>query len=81
MRAKRPAANGNRGKTTWIQGELAPTAFRLVLSAGKLNLPLVPSQDYVFNMENTIANIRILDVIRLVHGYFIFVFLIINMLS
>jgi hypothetical protein len=33
------------------------------------------------NMENTIANIRILDVIRLVHGYFIFVFLIINMLS
>ena len=32
-------------------------------------------------MENTIANIRILDVVRLVHGYFIFVFLIINMLS
>jgi hypothetical protein len=31
-------------------------------------------------MENTIANIRILDVVRLVHGYFIFVFLIINML-
>ena len=29
-------------------------------------------------MENTIANIRILDVVRLVHGYFIFVFLIIN---
>jgi uncharacterized protein YqhQ len=26
-------------------------------------------------MENTIANIRILDVVRLVHGYFIFVFL------
>jgi hypothetical protein len=23
-------------------------------------------------MENTIANIRILDVVRLVHGYFIF---------
>jgi hypothetical protein len=32
-------------------------------------------------MENTIANIRILDLVRLVHGYFIFVFLIINMLS
>jgi hypothetical protein len=32
-------------------------------------------------MENTIANIRILDVVRLVHGYFIFVFLLINMLS
>jgi hypothetical protein len=32
-------------------------------------------------MENTIANIRILDVVRLVHGHFIFVFLIINMLS
>jgi hypothetical protein len=32
-------------------------------------------------MENTIANICILDVVRLVHGYFIFVFLIINMLS
>jgi hypothetical protein len=35
-------------------------------------------------MKNTIANIRILDVVRLVHanhGYFIFVFLIINMLS
>jgi len=27
-------------------------------------------------MENTIANIRILDVARLVHGYFIFVFII-----
>jgi hypothetical protein len=24
-------------------------------------------------MENTIANIRILDVVRIVHGYFIFV--------
>ena len=47
MRAKRPGANWNRGKTTRIQGELTPTAFRLVLSAGKLNLPLVPSQDYV----------------------------------
>jgi hypothetical protein len=32
-------------------------------------------------MENTIANICILDVVRLVHGYFNFVFLIINMLS
>jgi hypothetical protein len=33
-------------------------------------------------MENTIANIRILDVVRLVHGYFIFVFLIIpNMIT
>ena len=32
-------------------------------------------------MEYTIANIRILDVVRLVHGYFIFVFLTINMLS
>ena len=29
-------------------------------------------------MENTIANIRILDVVRLVHGYFIFVFLIMD---
>ena len=47
MKAKRPGANGNRGKTTRVQGELTPTAFRLVLSAGKLNLPLVPSQDYV----------------------------------
>jgi hypothetical protein len=27
-------------------------------------------------MENTIANIRILDVVRLVHGYFIVVFLV-----
>jgi hypothetical protein len=26
-------------------------------------------------MENTIANIRILDIVRLAHGYFIFVFL------
>jgi hypothetical protein len=26
-------------------------------------------------MENTIANIRILDVVKLVHGYFMFVFL------
>ena len=32
-------------------------------------------------MENTIANIPILDVVRRVHGYFIFVFLIINMFS
>ena len=39
--------NDLRGETTRIQGELTPTAFRLVLSAGKLNLPLVPSQDYV----------------------------------
>ena len=30
-------------------------------------------------MENTIANIRILDVVRLVHGHYIFAFLIINM--
>ena len=37
----------NEGETTRIQGELTPTAFRLVLSAGKLNLPLVPSHDYV----------------------------------
>ena len=29
-------------------------------------------------MENTIANIRILDVVSLVHGYFIFVFLIMD---
>jgi hypothetical protein len=54
---------------TRIQGELTSTAFRLVLSAGKLNLPLVPSQDYVlqdkercydkilsdWNLENTIV--------------------------
>ena len=52
MRAKLLGANGNRGKTTHgakrpgIQGELTPTAFRLVLWAGKLNLPLVPLQDY-----------------------------------
>ena len=39
--------NDSRGETTRIQGELTPTAFKLVLSAGKLNLPLVPSQDYV----------------------------------
>ena len=39
--------NDSRGETTRIQGELTPTAFRLVLSAGKLNLPLLPSQDYV----------------------------------
>ena len=39
--------NDSRGETIRIQGELTPTAFRLVLSAGKLNLPLVPSQDYV----------------------------------
>jgi hypothetical protein len=32
---------------TRTKGELTPTAFRLVLSACKLNLPLVPSQDYV----------------------------------
>jgi hypothetical protein len=32
-------------------------------------------------MENTIANIRILDVVRVVHGYFIFVFLIIGFKS
>jgi hypothetical protein len=38
--------HGIRGETTQIQGKLTPTAFRLVLSAGKLNLPLVPSQDY-----------------------------------
>ena len=37
-----------RGLTkTRTNGELTPTAFRLVLSACKLNLPLVPSQDYV----------------------------------
>ena len=63
MRAKRVGAKGNRGEQEWgrtgmgankircettrIQGELTSTAFRLVLSAGKLNLPLVPSQDYV----------------------------------
>ena len=40
-------ANRIRCETTRIQGELTPTAFRLALSAGKLNLPLVPSQDYV----------------------------------
>ena len=39
--------NDSRGEATRIQGELMPMAFRLVLSAGKLNLPLVPSQDYV----------------------------------
>jgi hypothetical protein len=32
-------------------------------------------------MENTIATIHILDIVRLVHGYFIFVLFIINMLS
>jgi hypothetical protein len=32
---------------TRTKGEVTPTAFRLVLSACKLNLPLVPSQDYV----------------------------------
>ena len=37
----------NEGETTRIQGGLTPTAFKLVLTAGKLNLPLVPSQDYV----------------------------------
>jgi hypothetical protein len=37
----------NEGETTRIQGELTSTAFRLVLSAGKLNLPLVPSQDEI----------------------------------
>jgi hypothetical protein len=37
-----------RGLTkTRTKGELTPTAFRLVLSACKLNLPLVSSQDYV----------------------------------
>ena len=36
-----------RGLTkTRTKAKLTPTAFRLVLSAGKLNLPLVPSQDY-----------------------------------
>ena len=44
MKAKRPGANGNRGKTTHGAKR---HGFRLVLSAGKLNLPLVPSQDYV----------------------------------
>jgi hypothetical protein len=39
------------------------------------------SRRFGHNMENTIANIRILDVVRLVHEYFIFVILIINMLS
>jgi hypothetical protein len=29
-------------------------------------------------MKNTIANVRILDVVRLVHGYSIFVFLIMD---
>ena len=52
MKAKRPGANGNRGKTTHGAkrpgfGELTPMAFTLVLSAGKLNLPLVQSKDYV----------------------------------
>ena len=46
MREKRPGANGNRGITTH-RAKRTPTAFRLVLSAGKLKLPLVPSQDYV----------------------------------
>jgi hypothetical protein len=32
---------------TRTKGELTLTVFRLVLSACKLNLPLVPSQDYV----------------------------------
>jgi hypothetical protein len=40
----------NEGETTRIQGELTPTAFRLVLSAGKLNLPLVPSQDMFYKI-------------------------------
>jgi hypothetical protein len=35
------------GETTRNEGELTPTAFRLVLSTGKLNLPLVQSQYYV----------------------------------
>jgi hypothetical protein len=47
MRAKGPGEDDSQGKTTQIQGELTPTAFGLALSAGKLNLPLVPSQDYV----------------------------------
>jgi hypothetical protein len=29
---------------------LTPTAFRLVLSAGKLNVPLGPSQDYFYKI-------------------------------
>ena len=37
----------NEGETTRNEGELTPTAFRLVLSTGKLNLPLVQSQYYV----------------------------------
>jgi hypothetical protein len=35
------------GRNDPDSGELTPTAFRLVLTAGKLNLPLVPSQYYV----------------------------------
>jgi hypothetical protein len=41
------ASKNEIDETTRIQEELTPTAFRLVLSADKLNLPLVPSQDYV----------------------------------
>jgi len=42
-----------RGLTnTSRKEELTPTAFRLVLSACKLNLPLVRSQDYVLQDNN-----------------------------
>jgi hypothetical protein len=62
----------------------APIPVRPGLFRPYSRSPRVVSPSFINNalkneMENTIANIRILDVVRLVHGYFIFV--IINMLS
>ena len=58
-----------------------PGSFRPYSRSPRVISPSFSNSALKNEMENTIANIRILDVVRLLHGYFIFVFLIINMLS
>jgi hypothetical protein len=74
MRVKRPGRNDSGGERD--SGRNDPVPFPAHAWHDNFFLCALKNE-----MENTIANIRILDVVRLVHGYFIFVFLIINMLS
>ena len=55
--------NTSKGIGRFVPIPFCPTSFhpRLLIAFKKCN------------MENTIANIRILNVVRLVHGYFILI--------
>jgi hypothetical protein len=64
-----------------VPDRFAPNPVRPYSRSPRVVSPSFINSALKNEMENTIANIRIFDVVRLLHGYFIFVFLIINMLS